>query len=202
MAVGRYAGQRPRDRRSNCGAADDFLRLHENRARARGHRSAMARLGYARGRLLGAIGELSSARKAFDESLALLDGLPLRYDLARVDFAYGQTLRRAGKRREADAIIGTARELYLSLGALAYVARCERELKAGGLHLPTGSRAPRRAHPAGGGGDFACRTRFVEPGSGRRAVCVAEDRAVPPDPDLRQAGRALAFGAGGAAALT
>jgi DNA-binding CsgD family transcriptional regulator len=121
-------------------AADAFLRPHEDRTRARGHRSAMARLGYARGRLLGAMGELTAARKAFDESLALLDGLPLRYDLARVNFAYGQTLRRAGKRREADAIISTAREIYLSLGAHAYVARCERELKAGGLHVPTGSR--------------------------------------------------------------
>jgi DNA-binding CsgD family transcriptional regulator len=122
------------------GTADAFLRPHEDRARAHGHRSAMARLGYARGRLLGAMGELTAARRAFDESLALLDGLPLRYDLARVNFAYGQTLRRAGKRREADTIIGTAREIYLSLGAHVYVARCERELKAGGLHIPTGSR--------------------------------------------------------------
>ena len=55
----------------------------------------------------------------------------MRYDTARVNFAYGQTLRRAGKRRQADAVIGTARELYLSLGARTYVARCDRELKAG-----------------------------------------------------------------------
>ena len=94
----------------------------------------MARLGYARGRLLGATGDLPAARRAFDEALALLDGLPLRYDVARVNFAYGQTLRRAGKRREADAVIGTARDIYLSLGAQTYVQRCERELKAGGLH--------------------------------------------------------------------
>ena len=32
-----------------------------------------------------------------------------------VNFAYGQTLRRACKRREADAVISTARDLYLSL---------------------------------------------------------------------------------------
>ena len=37
-------------------------------------------------------------------------------------------------------MISTARELYLSLGAHTYVARCERELKAGGLHRPRGSR--------------------------------------------------------------
>ncbi len=120
--------------------ADEFLRPHEEVARERGHRSAMARLGYARGRLLGARGELSAARARFEESLALLDGLPLRYDRARVNFAYGQTLRRAGKRRDADAVIATARDLYLSLGAHTYVARCDRELKAGGLHQLRGSR--------------------------------------------------------------
>jgi DNA-binding CsgD family transcriptional regulator len=121
-------------------AADEFLRPHESRARARGHRSTMARLGYARGRLLGAMADLPGARRAFDEALGLLDGMPLRYDLARINFAYGQTLRRAGKRRAADVVIGTARELYLSLGARTYVERCDRELKAGGLHPVRGPR--------------------------------------------------------------
>ncbi|BBX67126.1 helix-turn-helix transcriptional regulator [Mycolicibacterium psychrotolerans] len=114
--------------------AEEFLRPHEQRARARGHRSAQARLGYVRGRLLGARGDIAAARICFDESLAQLDGLPLRYDAARVNFAYGQTLRRAGKRRAADAAISAARELYASLGAATYVARCDRELKAGGLN--------------------------------------------------------------------
>lgn len=116
--------------------ADDFLRPHERRAAARGHRSATARLGYARGRLLGAQGDLAAARQSFEASLALLADTPLRYDRARTHFAYGQTLRRAGKRREADAMIGAARDIYAALGAATYVARCERELKAGGVHLP------------------------------------------------------------------
>lgn len=115
-------------------AADDFLKPHEQRARARGHRSAQARLGYVRGRLNGALGDIHAARRSFDEALEMLSGLPLRYDTARVNFAYGQTLRRAGKRRQADAAIAAARELYLSLGAQTYVARCDRELKAGGVH--------------------------------------------------------------------
>nr|WP_137147732.1 LuxR family transcriptional regulator [Mycolicibacterium sp. CR10] len=120
--------------------ADSFLRPHEQRAKSRAHRSAQARLGYARGRLHGALGDIHSARRSFEASLELLHGLPLRYDTARVNFAYGQTLRRAGKRRQADAVISTARELYLSLGAQTYVARCDRELKAGGLHQVRGSR--------------------------------------------------------------
>ena len=120
--------------------ADAFLRPHEQRAKARGHRSAQARLGYARGRLFGALGDIHAARRSFESSLELLQGLPLRYDTARVNFVYGQTLRRAGKRRQADAVISTARDLYLSLGAHTYVTRCDRELKAGGLHRARGTR--------------------------------------------------------------
>lgn len=121
-------------------AADSFLRPHEQRARTRGHRSAQARLGCVRGRLLGALGDIAGAQGAFEESLAQLEGLPLRYDIARINLAYGQTLRRAGKRRAADAVIGTARELYAALGATVDVARCDRELKAGGLHQSRDSR--------------------------------------------------------------
>ncbi len=114
--------------------ADAFLVDHERRALARGHRSAQARLGYARGRLHGALGDIGAARASFERALELLEPLPLVHDRARVNFSYGQTLRRAGKRREADAIIAAAREAYLSLGAEAYVRRCDRELRAGGVH--------------------------------------------------------------------
>lgn len=116
-------------------AADALLSPYEALAAERGHRSASARLKYARGRYLGAVGDIQQAKRTFSEALDLLDGLPLRYDRARVNFAYGQTLRRAGKRRAADTVIGTARELFLSLGATTYVERCERELKAGGLNV-------------------------------------------------------------------
>ena len=176
MAMGRRAGQRPG---------------HRGTTRRRGHVSAPARgpgprsrapLHHGAPRLragpaIGRDGRSAAARRAFEESLALLDGLPLRYDLARVNFAYGQTLRRAGKRREADAVISTARDLYLSLGAHTYVQRCERELKAGGLHPMRGPRGQRRAHPAGGGGDRrwsrrGCRTGRSPPScTCRRRPC-------------------------------
>lgn len=122
------------------GAAESFLESQLQLAVAMGHRSTQARLGYARGRLLAATGDLNGARRVFDQSLSLLDGLPLRYDLARVNFAYGQTLRRAGKRRAADPLLTTARDLFASLGATTYVERSERELRAGGVHgkLPRG----------------------------------------------------------------
>jgi len=114
--------------------ADAFLRHHEKLAAERDHRSTRARLGYARGRLLGATGDLPAARIAFEEAAGLLADLPLRYDRARVHFAWGQTLRRAGKRRDADEVLHAARDLYDSLGATTYVERCDRELRAGGVH--------------------------------------------------------------------
>lgn len=118
--------------------AESLLGPHENLARARGHRSTMARLGYARGRLHGAHGDLEAARTSFEESLMLLDELPLPYDRARVNFAYGQTLRRAGKRRDADVVMTRARDLFLAVGASTYVERCDRELKAGGVRAKQG----------------------------------------------------------------
>lgn len=176
--------------------AEAFLGPHEQRARARNHRSATARLGYARGRLLGARGDLPAARSAFEESLALLDGLPLRYDLARVNFAYGQTLRRAGKRRDADAVIGTARELYLSLGAHTTSAL---RARAQGRRTQPAARCPaqRGPDPAGGGGDHIGGAGNVQSGGGCRAVRVAQDRAVPPHPGLREARHPVAHRVGG-----
>lgn len=119
---------------------DAFLRPHEERAEAAGHRSASARLAYARGRWQGVQGDLDAARASFDRALERLEPTPLRYDRARVRFAYGQTLRRAGRRAEADAVISAARDAYVALGAETYVARCDRELAAGGVNAVRGSR--------------------------------------------------------------
>ncbi|WP_405845152.1 AAA family ATPase [Streptomyces sp. NBC_01518] len=115
--------------------ADAFLTPHEDLAARRARRSAMARLGLARGRLTAARGDIDTARKEFEQALARLEQLPLPYDRARINFAYGQTLRRAGKRREADTVLKNARDAYAALGASTYVERCDRELKAGGLHM-------------------------------------------------------------------
>ncbi|MGV9747344.1 AAA family ATPase [Rhodococcus zopfii] len=119
--------------------ADAFLRPFEERAAARGHRSARARLGFVRGRIQGSRGDIDGARDTFESALADLAPLPLPYDRARVAYAYGQTMRRAGRRREADAVMRSARELYSTLGATSYVQRCDRELKAGGLKAGEGT---------------------------------------------------------------
>lgn len=121
--------------------ADQFLRPLEAAASEQGHRSTRARLGAARGRLHGVAGDVGSARQSFDEALGLVADLPLPYLRTRLLFASGETLRRAGKRREADELLRQAREGYIRLGAAAYVRRCDQELKAGGL-VPPGSRGP------------------------------------------------------------
>lgn len=125
--------------------ADAFLRPHEQRAAERGHRSAQARLAYARGRVLGGSGDLEGAQAAFRRSADLLADLPLPYDRARTHFAWGQTLRRAGKRRDADPVLQAARDLYAGLGATTYVERCDRELRAGGVHATRSPTADRDA---------------------------------------------------------
>ncbi len=121
-------------------AADELLSEYEAITHPEDNRAAVARLRYARGRWHGSVGDIVTAQRTFDEALDLLDGLGLRYDQARVNFSYGQTLRRAGKRRAADTVISSARDLYASLGATTYVERCDRELKAGGINMARGQR--------------------------------------------------------------
>ncbi|MFF1397783.1 AAA family ATPase [Streptomyces sp. NPDC058287] len=113
--------------------ADAFLAPLEARAAERGHRSTRGRLGYPRGRISAARGDMDEAREHFERALAALEPLPMPYDRARVNFAYGQTLRRVGKRRDADTVLRRARDGFEALGATAYVERCDRELKAGGV---------------------------------------------------------------------
>jgi DNA-binding CsgD family transcriptional regulator len=128
--------------------ADAFLTPLEEAAHAVAHRSTTARLASVRGRLLGARGQVDEAVRVFEGAFAALDGLMLPWGAARVGFAYGQTLRRAGRRRDATVVLATARDAFASLGASVYVARCERELQAAG----TGVFRTRQA-PAGEGED-------------------------------------------------
>jgi DNA-binding CsgD family transcriptional regulator len=110
--------------------AETFLVPREAAAAERGHRASAARLAAPRGRLLGATGDAAGAQRVFAAALESLAGLPLDYDRARITFAYGQTLRRAGRRRDAEVVLDSARRMFAGLGATTYVARCDRELGA------------------------------------------------------------------------
>jgi DNA-binding CsgD family transcriptional regulator/uncharacterized lipoprotein YbaY len=121
--------------------ADAFLLPLEELARQRRHRSTVARLAYVRGRIHAAGGDLDAARTSFLGGLKQLDGLPMPYARARVKFAYGQSFRRAGKRREAATMLAEARDLFEVLGAGAYVERCSREMRASGVPSGAGTRS-------------------------------------------------------------
>lgn len=121
--------------------ADELLAPHEERVAGLGHRSATARLARARGRVFAARGDLEGARASFTSAMAALDGLPLRVERAHTQFAFGQVLRRAGKRGEADPLLTASRDGYAAFGARLLVERCERELKAGGVRLARGERS-------------------------------------------------------------
>lgn len=112
-------------------AADAFLRTHEERAAARQHRSVMARLGAARGRLQFSRGDTDAGRDAFDRALALTTDLSMPLLRADIHLGYGQALRRLGKRRDAEAELQHARQDFVAMHAEGYVALCDRELKAG-----------------------------------------------------------------------
>jgi DNA-binding NarL/FixJ family response regulator len=92
-----------------------------------------ARLGRARGRLEAARGQLADAEQAYQRALTALDGLPMPYERAQVELAYGQTLRRSGQRRAAATQLQSARERFTALRAAPFLERCERELRGCGL---------------------------------------------------------------------
>ena len=115
--------------------ADSFLTAFEQVRRERAVPSDLARMAWARGRLVAVQGDPDTAREHFESALGHLRGLNRPYLRARVSFAFGQSMRRAGKRRLASSVLRVARDLYDSLGATTYVDRCDRELKATGLDL-------------------------------------------------------------------
>ncbi len=84
----------------------------------------------ARVRALGSTG--SDADRLHRESIACLDGTPLRVDLARGHLLYGEWLRREGRRVDARAHLHTAHEQLSAMGLEAFADRARRELQATG----------------------------------------------------------------------
>ncbi|MEU5911090.1 AAA family ATPase [Micromonospora sp. NPDC047527] len=75
----------------------------------------------------------------FEEALALagIDQWP--FEVARVNLAYGERLRRLGHSREARVQLSTARQSFERLGAAPWTARATAELRATGMtRVPRG----------------------------------------------------------------
>ena len=113
--------------------ADQFLQPHEKLAETRGRRSTIARLARVRGRLEAAQGNQQAAEASFRRGLTELKQLPLPFQRALLELAYGQMLRRAGQRRAATEQLEAARARFTGLRAVPYLELCDRELAACGL---------------------------------------------------------------------
>jgi predicted ATPase/DNA-binding CsgD family transcriptional regulator len=109
------------------------LGSYEALAAERGRRSWMANAARVRGRLEAARGRHAEAEAAFLYGLGQIEQVSMPFERALLLLAYGQFLRRLGKRRAAATRLGLAQECFVSLGAQPYVDRCDRELAACGL---------------------------------------------------------------------
>jgi ATP/maltotriose-dependent transcriptional regulator MalT len=110
-----------------------FLAPHEELAEELKRRSSIARLARVRGRLEAAGGRIEAAEAAFRHGIDQLHALPLPFERASLELAYGQMLRRRGRRRAATVQLEAARERFSALGAHPFVQRCTVELEGSGL---------------------------------------------------------------------
>lgn len=83
-------------------------------------------------------GDVSKGFALFDDALDMLDPLNLPYYRARINFEYGQALRRQGQRRRADEQFARASGLFQDMGATALVTLANRERRVGGLGQRSG----------------------------------------------------------------
>ena len=97
----------------------------------------LASLARVRGELAAARHEQTAAREAFEEALTLGEGYADPLERATAHASYGRFLRRRGERRGAVDQLRIARESFLSLGAVPFVERCDEELAATGVAMPS-----------------------------------------------------------------
>ena len=110
-----------------------LLAHHEALALHRRHATSIARLRRVRGRLEAARGAPDRAEAAFRSALERIQLLPLPWDRALIELAFGQHLRRRGSRRSAAALLNSAKATLTDLGAVPDIERSVRELDASAL---------------------------------------------------------------------
>ena len=88
-----------------------------------------------RGNLAVLKGDLAGAEESFAAARQLARGLSLPFQLALLERDDGRRLRRAGERNSAVVRLRQARDHLVALGALPYVAACERELQHCGAEI-------------------------------------------------------------------
>jgi DNA-binding CsgD family transcriptional regulator len=108
-------------------AADALERL---RRRAQVARTDWALGVEARSRAL--LQEGALAEELYREAIARLARCRMTFELARAHLLYGESLRRARRRRDAREQLRHAQEMFADMGAMAFADRAERELRATG----------------------------------------------------------------------
>lgn len=113
--------------------ADRMLRRHEERADAEPLPHASAAAARARALVELAAGRTQAAEQHFRRALARVEVLPIPFERAQTQLAFGGFLRRQGQRRRAATLLSAANQTFLELGATPYMDRTKRELAACGL---------------------------------------------------------------------
>jgi DNA-binding CsgD family transcriptional regulator len=102
------------------------------RLRAAGDHGRQRRAAGPAGPLPALLGPEETAADRFEEALALLDGQGRPFDLARIELAYGEALRRARRRGEARTHLRGALETFQRLQTTPSAERAATELRATG----------------------------------------------------------------------
>jgi DNA-binding CsgD family transcriptional regulator len=113
--------------------ADAFVREAMVIARSRENPLLIARLTQVRAKLEFTRQRPEAAIRSFDEAHSLIEPLGMPYELALLELAHGQVLRRIGERRAAAAMLMRAQGRLSELEAHPALHRCENELAACGL---------------------------------------------------------------------
>ncbi len=114
--------------------AEGALQWLETRAAERELASGIAAAARARGSLEAAKDCGAQARTAFEMGVACAEPLEMPFLSGLLSLEFGAFLRRSGSRRAAVSQLEAARQSFSSLGADPFLARCDRELAACGLH--------------------------------------------------------------------
>lgn len=113
--------------------ADELLSEAEDDAKRVNNFSLYARLVPERAHQALVLGETERGVKLYEEAIEMMSSTHMRPYQGRTLFAFGQALRRLGRRKHADGYLARAAEVYQSMGAHAYVEKINRERRAGGL---------------------------------------------------------------------
>ncbi len=129
--------------------AAESLGRFERQAVEGGRRSALASVAHVRGLMLAQRGDRQAAGASFRAGLTLLEGLDLRFGVARLHLDYGVWLRASGSLREGATQLAKARALFADLRATPWLRAC------------TSANQSSRKSPTLGAGLTACEARVA-----------------------------------------